>query len=102
MSNSQTTSSPNRLSDEKRNGLNANAPGPGTAGEFTRAAGFLSFYEICDRVTKRGWSVVQDPQGRMGPYAYLGNQWVSFDDQPMLSKKVEFLKSLRLGGAMVW
>ena len=28
------------------NGLNAPAPGPGQAGEYTRAAGFLSFYEV--------------------------------------------------------
>jgi chitinase len=90
------------LSDEKRNGLNANAPGPGTAGEFTRAAGFLSFYEICERVLKQGWTVVQDPMGRIGPYAYKGNQWVSFDDQTMLQKKTNFVKQWKLGGAMVW
>ncbi len=32
------------LADPKNNGLNAKAPGPGQAGEFTRAAGFLAYY----------------------------------------------------------
>jgi chitinase len=34
------------LSDAKNNGLNARAPGPGQAGEFTRSAGFLAYYEV--------------------------------------------------------
>lgn len=33
------------LSDAKNNGLNAKAPGPGQAGEYTRAAGcFISYF----------------------------------------------------------
>jgi chitinase len=86
------------LADAKKNGLNAGAPGPGQAGEFTRAAGFLAYYEICDRIFNRGWKVVHDPKGRIGPYAYKDNQWVSFDDQAMLKKKVQFIKELGIGG----
>lgn len=37
------------LSDPKNNGLNAKASGPGTAGEFTRSAGFLAYYEVGDQ-----------------------------------------------------
>lgn len=34
------------LADTKNHGLNARAPGPGQAGEATRAAGFLAYYEV--------------------------------------------------------
>ncbi|XP_055903295.1 probable chitinase 10 [Eupeodes corollae] len=90
------------LADPKDNGLNAKAPGPGLAGEFTRAAGFLAYYEICDRVKNQGWEVVQDEKGRMGPYARKGNQWVSFDDPAMIRKKSQLVRALNLGGGMVW
>lgn len=37
------------LTNENKNGLNALAPLPGQAGEFTRAAGFLAYYEVSTR-----------------------------------------------------
>lgn len=77
-----------QLANPSSNGLNANAPGPGQAGEFTKAAGFLAYYEICDRIRNRGWTVVKDPKMRMGPFAYKGNQWVSFDDVETIRLKV--------------
>ncbi|XP_058056417.1 probable chitinase 10 [Anopheles bellator] len=91
-----------QLADNKKNGLNAKAPGPGQAGEFTRAAGFLAYYEICDRIQNKEWTVVQDELQRMGPYAYKGNQWVSFDDKESLLRKVEFIRAMDLGGGMIW
>lgn len=58
--------------------------------------------KICERVRNRGWTVVQDKKGRMGPYAYKDNQWVSYDDKAMLSRKSQLVRSLGLGGGMVW
>lgn len=68
----------------------------------TRARGFLSYYEICERIQKGGWSVVRDKKGRIGPYAYQKDQWVSFDDALMIRHKSEFVKAMNLGGAMIW
>nr|XP_031849252.1 probable chitinase 10 [Nomia melanderi] len=82
-------------------GLNVPASA-GQAGEFTKAAGFLSYYEICDRVRNRGWAVVQDAEHRMGPYAYKGSQWVGFDDAEMIRRKAQFIRDMGLGGGMVW
>ncbi|XP_063232762.1 probable chitinase 10 [Bacillus rossius redtenbacheri] len=90
------------LAQASTNGLNARAPGPGQAGEFTRAPGFLAYYEICEKVKNRGWKVVKDPQSRMGPYAFKGNQWVSFDDVDMIRKKSEYIRAMDLGGGMIW
>ncbi|KAF2898205.1 hypothetical protein ILUMI_07967 [Ignelater luminosus] len=91
-----------QLEKAENHGLNAKAPGPGQAGEFTRAAGFLAYYEICDRVKNKGWTVVQDPKRRMGPYAYKGNQWVSYDDKEMIRLKSEYVRKMDLGGGMIW
>lgn len=34
------------LADAKENGLNSKSYGPGEAGEFTRAGGFMAYYEV--------------------------------------------------------
>ncbi|GLH08614.1 Probable chitinase 10 [Gryllus bimaculatus] len=90
------------LADSSDHGLNAKTYGPGEAGEFTRAGGFMAYYEICYNVKNKGWTPVRDPQGRMGPYAYHGNQWVSYDDVEDIRRKSRFVKSLGLGGGMIW
>ena len=90
------------LDNNEENGLNAPARQKGQAGEFTRAAGFLAYYEICDSMNKGGWTVVNDPEERMGPYAYKDRQWVGFDDVATIRKKAEFVRELGLGGGMVW
>lgn len=90
------------LAQASSHDLNAPTYGGGEAGEATRARGFLAYYEICTYIRKRGWNVVRDPRGRMGPYAYLRDQWVSFDDAPMIRHKSEYVKAMGLGGAMIW
>jgi len=91
------------LADQTANGLNAAAYGRGEAGEFTRAGGFLAYYEICRKIRNDGgWTVVQDPQHRMGPYAYKGSQWVGFDDINMIRRKSEYIVANEFGGGMIW
>ena len=90
------------LETTSNNGLNSRTYGGGTAGRFTRARGFLAYYEICDYVLNQGWTVVTDPKGTMGPYAYKGKQWVSFDDTKMIRFKSRYVKEMGLGGAMIW
>ncbi|CAH4032079.1 unnamed protein product [Pieris brassicae] len=98
----QTFKTMSRWNNREASSLNSPALSGGEAGEYTRASGFLAYYEICDRIKNRNWVVVKDPYQRMGPYAYKGDQWVSFDDVAIVKKKVNFIKSLGLGGGMVW
>lgn len=90
------------LSSAQNYGLNAPSYGPGEAGKYTRAGGFLSYYEICDKTNRNGWSVVRDPENRIGPYAHHGNQWVSYDDVENVRIKAKFMRDLNLGGGMIW
>lgn len=90
------------LVNPSNNGLNAPTSGGGQAGEYTRASGFLAYYEICQKVQRDQWTVVQDPSGAIGPYAYKGNQWVSYDDVAQIRRKTELIKQLGLGGGMIW
>ncbi|XP_062834574.1 chitotriosidase-1 isoform X2 [Anolis carolinensis] len=80
-------------------GLNAPASGPGTAGIYTREAGFLSYYEIC--TFKEGATTEVIEQQKV-PYSFKGNQWVGYDDVNSIKTKVAYMKQNNLGGGMVW
>lgn len=90
------------LASTSDHGLNIPTYGGGEAGDATRARGFLAYYEICERILNRGWTLIEDEEGAMGPYAYRGDQWVSFDDAPMIRRKSELVIEKGLGGAMIW
>ncbi|XP_051712125.1 chitinase-3-like protein 2 isoform X2 [Oryctolagus cuniculus] len=59
-----------------------------------------SYYNvICQFLQGAKITRLQDQQV---PYAVKGNQWVGYDDVQSLEAKVQFLKNLNLGGAMIW
>ena len=90
------------LASKANNGLNSKTYGGASAGKYTRSRGFYSYYEICDKVQNKGWEVVRDPTGKMGPYAFKNREWVSFDDVDTIEEKMKLLKEYDLGGAMIW
>ncbi len=89
-----------RLVDPSRNSPGDAAAGGGTAGAYTREAGFLSYYEICQKLSQ-GWTKKWDDEAKV-PYAHSGNEWVGYDDIQSLKVKVDYLKQKGLGGAMFW
>lgn len=50
------------------------------------------FLQICHAIKSRGYAPVRDPEGRIGPYAYKGNQWVSYDDVSDIRRKVSVVQ----------
>ncbi|XP_022107744.1 chitotriosidase-1-like, partial [Acanthaster planci] len=85
----------------QQTGIGAPVSGPGTPGVSTREDGFLSYYEICNKLQDGQLTRVWDVRRRV-PYAFHGNQWVGYDDKRSIRVKVDFLKEKGLGGAMVW
>lgn len=73
-----------RLANPRNNGLGAPKSGTSPRGSYTREAGFLSYYEIC----QWGFTIVRN---NVGVYGYKGNDWVGFDDKDSLAQKVSTL-----------
>lgn len=90
------------LAENSKCSLKNKTLGPGRAGAYTRSRGFLSYYEICEQINNGGWTVMRDSEGRIGPYACRGNQWVSYDDVEDIRRKSQYIRRMHLGGGMVW
>ncbi|XP_076309101.1 putative chitinase 10 [Tachypleus tridentatus] len=88
------------LADPRKNSVNVPTTGGGKAGEYTKEAGFLAYYEVCEML-KKGATYVWDDDMKV-PYAYLGDQWVGFDDERSIRIKMKWIKEHDYAGAMVW
>uniref|UniRef100_A0A672N273 chitinase n=1 Tax=Sinocyclocheilus grahami TaxID=75366 RepID=A0A672N273_SINGR len=80
-------------------GAGAPASGPGSAGKYTREAGFWSYYEVCTFLQGTTVKWIDD---KKVPYATKGLEWVGFDNKESFETKVNYLKENRFGGAFVW
>ena len=72
----------------------------GAAGRFTREAGYLAYYEICEKL-QNGWTEVWLDEGKV-PYAYGDGDWVGYDNVESINYKVDMAKTYGLGGLMWW
>ncbi|XP_037072206.1 chitotriosidase-1-like [Pollicipes pollicipes] len=89
------------LDDPTRHGLYAPARQPMPACPYTRDAGFCGFAEICQMLGEGGWTSVTDAE-QQSLYMYKGDVWVGYDDLVSIKRKVDLIRSLGLGGGMVW
>ncbi|XP_033099829.1 probable chitinase 10 isoform X2 [Anneissia japonica] len=81
-------------------GIGAPVIGAGKAAPYTESAGLMSYYEICDMLHVGG-SIIHD-EDIQSPYAYSGNQWVSYDDRESIAIKTQWIKDNGYGGVIVW
>ncbi|XP_065284820.1 chitinase-3-like protein 2 [Dermacentor albipictus] len=72
--------------------------GRGQAGPFSSTPGRLAYFEICYNVYRNSWARVFDAATSC-PYAYRGQEWVTYDDADSVRAKVAFLRNQTLGGA---
>ncbi|XP_014210782.1 acidic mammalian chitinase-like [Copidosoma floridanum] len=90
------------LKDPKNNRIGAPTTGPGRAGPYTREKSSLGYNEICEmQLNEEDWEVYFQEEQRV-PYAVKGDQWVGYDNVKSVTEKAEFVKTLGLGGAMIW
>jgi len=88
------------LVDNSQTGMGAPATGPGVRGSYTRERGFLSYYEICRKLSN-GWTAEYHREHKV-MYAYGGNQWVAYDDTNTIGIKAQYIKDKGLAGGMIW
>ena len=82
-------------------GLGAPANGPGQAGKYTRAAGSMSFYEICGTNWSSDTTWVVSAAG--APYASANRLWAGYDTVSSIRHKVTSLvNKYRLKGIALW
>ncbi|XP_059158143.1 acidic mammalian chitinase-like [Physella acuta] len=74
--------------------------GGGTSGTYTSEPGVLAYYEVCSLIGA-GYTVKTDPVGQV-KYAYLANQWMTYEDRDTLNVKLEWIQRNNLGGAVAW
>ena len=70
--------------------LGSPSDGPAEPGKFTREKGYLAYYEICEKIGSENWAVEKPDPEAVGPYAHNGFEWVGYDDEEAVAKKVCF------------
>lgn len=89
------------IADPSQNKVGSPSSGPGNAGPFTSQAGMIGYNELCEKLKSNQLTIQRDSTQQV-PYAYSGNQWISYDDAESVASKVKLAISSQLGGAMVW
>ena len=71
--------------------------GKGVVGPVT---GGLAYFEICALLKEGDWEELEDEAG--SPYILKDDQWIGYDTANSILAKMEYVKSRRLGGVMIW
>jgi len=75
--------------------------GLGPPGPFTQTSGLLAWFELCTKLKDERFTETYDSNYGVA-YAYNDYDWVGYENNRSLAEKVNYAKSKRLGGIMVW
>ncbi|EDW62154.2 chitinase-like protein 4 [Drosophila virilis] len=87
------------LEDASKTAVGAPSKGPGRQHDFSRQEGYMTYAEFCAQAVK--WEKKYDKQAQV-PYAYMDDQWITYENGHSISAKMHLAKEQRLGGAMMW
>ncbi|EDW62153.2 chitinase-3-like protein 1 [Drosophila virilis] len=87
------------LEDASKTAVGAPSKGPGRQHVHSSRAGFMTFGEFCIQTAR--WEIKYDKQAQV-PYAYMDDQWITFENGRSISAKMHLAMKQELGGAMVW
>ncbi|KAK7260933.1 hypothetical protein RIF29_27234 [Crotalaria pallida] len=85
-----------KVKDPNDHGVGALATGPATDTDGT-----MDYDEILKFNKENGAHVVYDGLA-VSYYSYAGTTWISYDDGPSITKKVQFARLLGLKGYFIW
>ena len=73
----------------------------GTQGPFTQEAGYMAYYEICDKISTGSWTEVYD-EDMKSVYAYGEGQWFGYENRQSLQHRCDYINDNNFGGVMFW
>ena len=80
--------------------VNSPAKDGGKAGDYTREAGFLSYYEVCQMLLS-GANYIWDKEMKV-PYLVKGDQWVRRRKRNSVELKIRFSQFIVFKRCCVW
>ncbi|CAF1041436.1 unnamed protein product [Adineta steineri] len=90
------------LAQSDKNKLRSPTIGNGTAGPFTRSAGFLSYFEVCLLQTDIKWQKRVVSDGSESEYMFKDREWISYETIDNIRKRAAYVVANNLGGMFVW
>ncbi|CAM4857741.1 unnamed protein product [Rotaria socialis] len=91
-----------RKSKEKKKSPIGLKAGAAEAGKYTREAGVLSYYEICELIEQNPSNRVLWHQEMSVPYVSSDTLWIGYDNVRSVKLKMKFLKDQGYGGVIIW
>ncbi|UDD56741.1 hypothetical protein AFCA_013302 [Aspergillus flavus] len=74
-----------------------------TSGPCTHTSGYLAYYEIQDLLDKNPQiTPVHDKVAAFLHFTYDKDQWISYDDKTTFKQKLDWARSVGLGGSLIW